>query len=91
MLSHGQAQDERGFSVDKDVMSTNMAEKILTAKRTISDFIDFSGGIYNIIVTKQMLMAARASRENYRLYLDQLAEEKKDGLKRKRTLGSWTI
>ncbi|XP_055899623.1 uncharacterized protein LOC129928640 [Biomphalaria glabrata] len=85
MLSHGQAQVERGFSVNKEVMSTNMAEKTLVAKRTISDFIDFSGGIDNIIVTKQMLMAARASREKYRHHLDQLAEEKKkDGLKRKR-------
>ncbi|KAI8728123.1 hypothetical protein BgiBS90_038070 [Biomphalaria glabrata] len=76
---------ERGFSVNKEVMTTNMAEKTLVAKRTISDFIDFSGGIDNIIVTKQMLMAARASREKYRHHLDQLAEEKKkDGLKRKR-------
>ena len=85
ILSHGQAQVERGFSVNKEVMCVNMLERTVVAKRLICDHIESSGGLQNVPLTANMRMAAASARSKYRAYLEEKAEEeKKKNRKRKR-------
>ena len=49
-LSHGQAQVERAFSTNKDIVSTNMAAETLIAFHGVYD------GIQDQSVTSEMLM-----------------------------------
>ena len=44
-LSHGQAQVERGFSVNKETMTINMLERTLIAKRAICDHLSSVEGL----------------------------------------------
>ncbi|GFR96068.1 peptidase M20 domain-containing protein 2 [Elysia marginata] len=77
LLSHGQAQVERGFSQNKEVSSVNMKERTVIAKRAIIDHIGSVGGLANIAITPGMMFAASSSRQAYRQYLDQQQEERK--------------
>lgn len=85
LLSHGQAQVERGFSVNKETMIINMLGRTLIAKRTIRDHLSSVGGLSAITVTSGMLMAAACARSKYRAHLEEVAEEeRRQKLKRKR-------
>ena len=42
-LSHAQAQVERGYSTNKDILSTNMAKESVVAYRQVYDGIQSSG------------------------------------------------
>jgi len=50
-LSHGQAQVERGFSINKEISCTNLKHKTLVAKRLVSDHITCAGGLKNVKIT----------------------------------------
>ena len=39
MLSHGQATVERGFSINKEILTANLSEETLTNRRLVKDFI----------------------------------------------------
>lgn len=85
ILSHGQAQVERGFSTNKETMCVNMMERTLIAKRMICNSIEAMGGIKNVTISSGMRMAAASARSKYRIYLEERAEEeKRKNLKRKR-------
>lgn len=64
LLSHGQASVERGFSQNKEIMVDNMSEPTLRSLRAISDAITHAGGVTNIKVDKQMLIAVVGARQN---------------------------
>ncbi|KAI8772163.1 mediator of RNA polymerase II transcription subunit 2 [Biomphalaria glabrata] len=85
ILSHGQAQVERGFSVNKETMCINMIERTLIAKRLIYDSIKAIGGFTNLLISSNMRMAAASARSKYRIYpIERAEEEKRKNLKRKR-------
>ena len=85
LLSHGQAQVEWGFSVNKEAMTINMLERTLIAKRAICDHLSSVGGLSAITVTSGMLLAAACARSKYRAHLEEVAEEeRRQKLKRKR-------
>ena len=78
VLSHGQADIERGFSVNKDILSCNMGEDTVTAYRFIFDGVQALGcNIHDIVVTKKMLESCRMARNRYKIFLDQQKEQKK--------------
>nr|CAD7398235.1 unnamed protein product [Timema cristinae] len=88
VLSHGNATDEGGFSVNKSLLVENMHEKTVTAQRHIHDEIQEAGGIKNIHISKKMLDYMRGSRKRYHEYLEikkqeRSEEEEKKAEKRK--------
>ena len=89
-MSHGQASVERGFSVNKDTLKTNMAEKTLTAKRVVIDGIKSQLGVHNLHqvyngpITKKLMESCRSARMRYSVYLqDQEKKRKTEAGKRK--------
>jgi len=75
LLSHGQASVERGFSVNKQIETDNLAEDSFVAKRIICDHVTSVGGLQNIDASdKHLLLAASSARQKYLSYLE---EEKK--------------
>ncbi|GFO04111.1 AAK AK-HSDH: amino acid kinase superfamily aak domain-containing protein [Plakobranchus ocellatus] len=77
VLSHGQAQVERGFSQNRELSVTNLSEKALIAKRAIVDHVTSVGGLENVVISKGLKMAASSARQAYHLYLEEEEEKKK--------------
>ena len=85
LLSHGQAGVERGFSINKATMTTNMADRTLVAQRHVIDHIQRIGGIENFIITPELRLAVTNARNKYRLFLEsKKKEEEADSLQKKR-------
>ena len=71
ILSNGNACVESGFSINKDMLVENLAEKSLIALRTVYDAIKANGGIENIEITKEMMTYVKMARTRYHSYLDE--------------------
>ncbi|KAJ8031243.1 hypothetical protein HOLleu_27914 [Holothuria leucospilota] len=85
-LSHGQADVERGFSVNKELTVENQKENSLNARRLISDHLKNVGGVCKVNISKELLSYARNARQRYRQHLEEEAakkQETKRGEKRK--------
>ncbi|KAJ8887333.1 hypothetical protein PR048_013548 [Dryococelus australis] len=59
ILSHGNASVERGFSVNKELVVENQAQKSLVAQRQVYDGVVTSGGLHDLKVCKKMIHCAR--------------------------------
>ena len=70
LLSHGQASVERGFSMNKEMVSENQKEHSLIALRVVKDYLQHGGGVDNVQVTKELLLSASSARRKYQNYLD---------------------
>ncbi|CAH3031588.1 unnamed protein product [Pocillopora meandrina] len=71
LMSHGQATVERGFSVNKEVAVENLSERSFIAQRIIHDHIESVGGLANVKISKQLLMASAGVRQKYISYLEE--------------------
>ena len=80
-MSHGQTSVERGFSVNKDVIETNMEERTMIAQRYICDGIsnllskEDQGDVSKIIINDKMLKYCREARSRYRNFLDEIKKD----------------
>lgn len=86
LLSHGQASVERGFSINKYIVVTNMRERTVVAQRVIVDHLHHVGGVGNVTMTKELLHSASCARQRYHAFLDDEKKKKELGqqaLKRK--------
>ena len=80
VLSHGQAIIERGFSVNSDVLHTNMAAKTIVSRRIVHDAIHSENcDVHEIDIPGEMLKACHHARSQYQGYLDE--EKKKNASK----------
>jgi len=79
LISHGQASVERGFSINRCIEVENLSEKGYVSQRVICDHIRSVGGIPNVVVNKELLKSAAASRSRYESYLRELQKEKTEG------------
>ena len=71
-LSHGQAGVERGFSINKNLITTNMPEKTIIAQRLVCDSIANVLGKDSLEIfqiDKQLLTFVRNSHAKYNQYL----------------------
>ncbi|GBM09911.1 hypothetical protein AVEN_86801-1 [Araneus ventricosus] len=87
ILSHGNSNVERGFSINKRLFMENMKEQTLIARRIVYDSIQANGGISNFEVSKQFILSVRNSRAKYEEYKEKKRKEEKElseNLKRKR-------
>ena len=80
-LSHGQAEVERGFSINKETTAVNIKEKKLISRRAILDHLRHVSGWQKVNVDGEMILAASSARAKYQLHLE---EKKKAAQSRKR-------
>lgn len=78
LLSHGQAAVERGFSINKEMVTTNLAEKTLVAQRIVHDHCRSIGGYQSVDINKDLLQSCAASRRRYQAHLDEISNSKKN-------------
>lgn len=64
ILSHGNAEVERGFSVNKECLQDNMTESTLIGFRTVYDTVQKMGGIDKVPITKSLLHSAKTATKN---------------------------
>ncbi|XP_026060063.1 uncharacterized protein LOC113044351 isoform X2 [Carassius auratus] len=74
LLSHGQAEVERGFSINKEVETCNMSEETVVIQRLICDQVKVCGGVTKVPLTKELISYCASARSRYRAHLE---EEKK--------------
>ena len=81
ILSHGQAQMERGFTINKQLLDDNMCSETLVAQRIVHDHM-LSHNIkpYQIEISSRMMELAKNARKSYFLEL------KEKGLKKLETI-----
>jgi hypothetical protein len=64
-LSHGNASVESGFSGNGEMLVENLHEESLTAKRTVYDAVQSSGGLMSVNISRVMLTYVRGSYVRY--------------------------
>ena len=91
-LSHGNADVESGFSVNKSLMVENLKEESLINLRIVDVSIAYHGKVQNVPVSKKMLQDCRLARSRYRqtledqrkkLLAENLSEKEKNVIKEK--------
>ena len=78
MLSHGQSQVERGFSINKDITSTNMGVETLIAFCRVHDGIQSLGLPLEQCVTAEMLRQCKFACSCYEFHLDEMKGESEE-------------
>lgn len=75
LLSHGNADVERGFSTNKEATVENLLEESLVAKRLICQYVKDNGPLAEIPINKKML---DYSSKAHKTYIDAIDKKKKD-------------
>ena len=76
VLSHGQAEVERGFSTNKEVTVENMKEESLIAKRLVCQYVQLHGGSpADMALTKALLSSCSGAYQSYKAALDARRQE----------------
>ena len=77
ILSHGQADVERGFSVNKDIVSYNMDPETLCSYRKVYDAItQMKCEVHKVVITKEMLQSCKFSHQRYQAYGQEQKQKK---------------
>ena len=67
ILSHGQADIKREFSINTDFVSYNIKQATLYAYQTVYDGIQQMGcNVHEVVVDKSILKSCKFSRQRYR-------------------------
>ena len=69
ILPHGQASVERGFNLNKHI--ENLGDRSYIAQHIAYDSVKHVDGIMNIVITKEMRIAASSAYSQYCMYLEQ--------------------
>ena len=92
LLSHGQASVERGFSVNKNLLSVNMEAKSIIFRRIIVDHVRSVGGVANVQIDKEFLRYVRGARLRYEHYSESEKKKREETVEtRKRKLAEEEI
>ena len=75
VLSHGQASTERGFNVNKTILTVNMNEKSVVTRKIIDQMRKNNLDPASITITKKLIMSVKAARQRHQ---DAIEEEKKN-------------
>lgn len=76
-LSHGNANVERGFSINSECLFENMREESVVARRLVYDVVMDAGGLTNLQISTKLVQRARNS---HSLYLEDKERRRKDTL-----------
>lgn len=74
-LSHGNANVDRGFSINSECLVENMRNELLIAQRCIYDTVSALGGVSNLTIEKALILSAKNAHSKYKE-----AKEKKKAL-----------
>ena len=88
-LPHGNADPERGFSLNKNVLSVHgysIKEETLEAIRLVKDFIIRNGGVVNIDISKDLIEYCKGSHTRYQCYLSEQRKIQQEENARKKIL-----
>jgi hypothetical protein len=78
-LSHGNAIPERGFSVNNAMLGKeklSLAEKTIVAQRIVKGVVNIFGSVTNVLITKDIINAARMAYSEYALCLEEERRQK---------------
>ena len=81
VLPHGNAEPERGFSINKHILdrhSQNLQEDTLEALRTVKDVLVHCGGLEKLSITKGMVEAHKNAHTNYQKALDEKRKQREE-------------
>ena len=73
LVSHGNADPERGFSLNKHLLAihgSSIKEETIESIRLVKDYIIRVGGIKNITVSNEMILSSRNAYHRYEAYLE---------------------
>ena len=76
LLSHGQASVERGFSVNKEIATSNLMEHNLIARRGIKNHVQSVGGLKQLLISKELLRSAQNAGHQYLANLESQKAQK---------------
>lgn len=65
ILSQGNAEVERKFSVNKECIVKNMTEEPLVAIRTVIDAVRYYGHVETVLITKSLMLYSKNARSKY--------------------------
>ena len=80
-LSHGNADPERGFSLNKfllDIHGSSIHNSTIESNRLVKDFLHHSGGTNNVEITKEMIISSRGARFRYEAYLQEKKRQEEE-------------
>ena len=83
-MSYGQAQVERGFSTNKDILSTNMAEESVVAYRHIYDGIQSLGVLMEQCIALEMLKHCKSTHSKYKTHMEDKKKLNKESEKERK-------
>ena len=86
VLSHGQATVERGFSVNREVVTDNQKQQNVIAQRIVCNHVERVGGIFKVELSHGLLASCASARQKYHEYLEKERRQKEQetkNLKRK--------
>ena len=87
VIPHGNAEPERGFSINKHLLSihgNSTKEDTLVALRFVKDGLIRIGGLKNFVVTKDLIKCCREARNKYEESLRMEREKKVADAKKER-------
>ena len=77
IMSHGNSEVERGFSVNKSLLQDNQHERSLISQRLVHQAIPKTGKKFlEMDIDKQMMIDVRFSKQKYMAYLEDKRNEK---------------
>jgi hypothetical protein len=65
ILSHGNSEVERGFSINKECIVENMKEESLVAIRLVHNAVEHWGAVEKVPITKSLISSSRNARGRY--------------------------
>ena len=78
ILSHGNGRVEAGFTVNKDILLTNMKQGTLVAQRIVHDAIMAAGGPLKVTISRELLASVKLARGKYECAKEQQRKSNTD-------------
>ena len=84
-LSHGQADIERGFSVNEELLIENMKQKSLVSQRLVCDQLsDYTNQLHEYKIEKKLFLSCKSVRMRYENHLREESDKKEESQKSKK-------
>ena len=84
-VSHGQADIERGFSVNKELLIENMKQKSLVSQRIVCDQLsDYTNQLHKYKIEKKLFLSCKSARMRYENHLRKESDKKEETQKSKK-------
>ena len=76
LLSHGQASVEGGFSVNKEIATSNLMKHDLIARRAIKDHVQSVGRLKQLFISRELLQSTQNAKHQCDAHLENQKAQK---------------